>query len=373
MSFLQEHLGYVDDQVRVQAYQKAINLLVRPGQRVVDLGCGTGVLGLMCLAAGAEHVYALDRSPMSEIAWQTFHRSGRSEQATVIRGESTRVSLPERVDVVIADQVGYFGFDYGIVEQYADAARRFLKPGGILIPNRLRLKVAAVESDETYRQVAQWAGPSIPPGLRWLRELAANCKYAAKLGPQNLLAETVTLADIDLYANNPSFFSWTAEMSIQRDGNLHGIAGWFDCELTQDVWITNSPSSTAPVNRPQAFFPIERPTAVKPGDVVRVTVLARPADREITWVVDLPSGSQHKQSTWKSDLVSQADLARALPSHVPTLTSMAIARRIVLDFCDGHRSVDAVHRAVVASHPNLLPSTEEIRVFVAEVLRKDTL
>ena len=46
-------------------------------------------------------------------------------------------------------------------------------------------------------------------------------------------------------------------MRIERDGTMHGLAGWFDCELADGVSMTNSPLSDRAIDRSQAFLPIE--------------------------------------------------------------------------------------------------------------------
>ena len=170
MTPLDEHLGYVSDTVRLKAYRAALARTVREGARVADLGCGTGVLGLMALEAGAARVFAIDASEMIDAARASFARAGFRGRAAFFDTHSMRTELPERVDLVVCDQIGYLGFDAGIVPSFADAARRFLKPGGTLVPARLKIFAAAVESAECYRPVAAWEADAVPAHLRWLRE-----------------------------------------------------------------------------------------------------------------------------------------------------------------------------------------------------------
>ena len=50
-SLLTEHFGYLSDALRLRRYGEAIAAVVREGDVVVDIGCGSGVLGLACLRA----------------------------------------------------------------------------------------------------------------------------------------------------------------------------------------------------------------------------------------------------------------------------------------------------------------------------------
>ena len=59
---LEEHYGYLSDRAKLAQYQAAIERLVRPEHVVMDLGCGTGLLGLMALRAGAQKVLFVDQN-----------------------------------------------------------------------------------------------------------------------------------------------------------------------------------------------------------------------------------------------------------------------------------------------------------------------
>ena len=109
----------------------------------------------------------------------------------------------------------------------------------------------------------------MPPEFHWLRQHAVNAKHAVELPREALLGAPAALGDIDLHADNPDFFSWTAELRIERDGVMHGLAGWFECELAEGVWMTNSPLSDRAIQRSQAFLPIDEAVPVKAGDSVR--------------------------------------------------------------------------------------------------------
>src|SRR6266545_4845434 len=65
---IRSHLEMLQDSVRTEAYRDAIQQVVRPGDRVLDFGCGTGVLSIFAERAGAAAVYALDRSRMISVA-----------------------------------------------------------------------------------------------------------------------------------------------------------------------------------------------------------------------------------------------------------------------------------------------------------------
>ena len=369
---LEDHLDLVADRVRLDHFRVAVAKVLKPGNCVADLGCGSGILGLLCLRAGAVRVFAIDSTAMIEVARETLTRTGLGDRGVFVPGHSHRIDLPEPVDVVICDHVGYFGFDYGIVHTLQDARRRFLKPGGSLIPARIQLRLGAVESETCRDKAEGWRAEGVPAEYHWLRQYASNAKHAVELPREAVLGAAAELGDIDLYADNPDFFSWTAELRIERDGVMHGLAGWFECELAEGVWMTNSPLADRPIKRPQAFLPIDEAVEVKAGDRVKATIMARPAEHLIAWVVEFPaSGRRFSHSTWQGMLLAPEDLIRAQPDRVPRLSREGQARNTVLGYCDGRRTAREIEQAVLRDHPGLFPSPEEIRRFVAQVLGRD--
>ena len=372
-SILDEHLGYVSDSLRLEQFKAALALVVKRGDCIADLGCGSGVLGFLGLEAGASHIVAIDDSAMLDVARESMMRAGYGGRATFIHGKSSRIELPKRVDVVICDHVGYFGFDYGIIDFLDDARKRFLKPGGTLIPSRIRLNVAAAGSQQCYDLANGWQAENVPEAFHWLRKYAVNTKHAVSLEQNDVLSSPAVLGDIDLYEDYPEFFSWNAELPIERDGLMHGLAGWFECELAKDVWMTNSPLAEKPIQRSQAFLPINEAVKVKAGDTVKATVMARPADHLIAWVVKFPAtGQRFAHSTWQGMLFAPEDLIRTNPARILQLSQEGRARITVLDYCDGKRTAQEIEQAVLRDHPGLFPSTGEIAHFVARVLGRDT-
>ena len=370
---LDEHLGYVSDPIRLENFKAAIARTVKPGDRVADLGCGSGILGLLCLQAGADRIQAIDASPMIDVARESLLRAGWGERAIFISGYSHRIDLPERVDVVICDHVGYFGFDYGIVETLRDARRRFLAKGGRLVPARLELQVAAVESASSHALAEGWRAESVPSEYHWLRQHGVNSKHPVTFRRDELLSAPAILGGIDLREDNPDFFSWQAEMRIQRDGIVHGLGGWFRSELAEGVWMTNSPLAENAIRRSQVFLPVGEAIEVRAGDVARARVMARHADQLIAWEVEIPGrATKQVHSTWQAELLTSEEFIRRTPEHVPHPRGESTARVLVLGYCDGRRTVREIEQIVLRNHPDLFPSADAISQFVARVLGQDT-
>lgn len=369
---LQEHLGYLSDAVRTARFAQALRATLRPGDRVADLGCGTGILGLLALQAGAGHVDAVDETPMIEIAREAFARAGLAHRARFHAARAQQLELPERVDLAVCDHVGFLGFDYGVIGLLRDSRRRLLKPGGTVMPARLALQLAPVESERCRALADGWRADAVPPEFRWLQGPAVNARHGVELTAGDLLGPPADLGTIDLRAEEREFFSWTVELRLARGGMVHGLGGWFDCELCEGVRMSNSPLAAEPIRREQAFLPIAEPVRASAGDALRATLMARPAEDLIAWTVEFPAaGRRFRHSTWEGMALSSRDLLRSDPDRVPRPGRAGIARGIVLGYADGRRSAREIEQAVLREHPGLFPSAAEISRFVAQVLARD--
>ncbi len=372
ISILDEHVGYLALPHRLDLYRAAVAKLVGRGDHVIDVGCGTAVLGLLCLEAGASRVDAIDSTAAIELARQSLTQAGHAQKCNFIRASSFQTTLAERADVIICDHVGHFGFDYGLIEVLADARQRFLKPAGQIIPGRLKLFVSAVESRDARDKANAWRNPGIPGEFHWIHEYSVNSKHVLNLRREELLADPAELCCIDLRIDNPEFFSWSVTLTVDRDGVLHGLGGWFECELADGIWMTNSPLSDRSIGRGNAFLPIAEPLPVRARDRLDVTIMARPASGMIAWTLNHPAtGKRVRHSTWQGEVFDPVQLAFNRPDHVPRLRPSATARNIVLSYCDGRRSIADIQSAVLRDHPDLFPSAAEIARFVTTTLRRD--
>jgi len=143
------------DQPRMDFYHAAITGKVRPGDRVIDLGTGTGILAAFASRCGAAQVYAIDHSGILKHA-RRLAAHNQIENVEFISSHSKNFTLPEKVDVILHEQMGDFLFDEAMVPNVLDLRDRLLKPGGSIVPNLFEFYCEPVQLTERRRIPFIW-------------------------------------------------------------------------------------------------------------------------------------------------------------------------------------------------------------------------
>jgi Ribosomal protein L11 methyltransferase (PrmA) len=368
---LEEHRDYIADKLRISLYRRAINQVVKPGDVVMDLGAGSGILGMLACQAGAKRVYAVDAGGMIQVARELARANGFGDRIVGVKGMSTRIDLPEKVDVIIADQIGYFGFEAGLFEYFRDACRRFLKRGGRTIPLRVDLQAGAMNSPRSWKSVEFWSAGREGLDLSSARAIASNTCYPRLARDLKLLSSVGKLCSLDV-ASAPRTFSAETIVRIARDGVIHGIAGWFSAQLSPHVTMTNNPVAQRKINRPSSFMPLDRPVRVVKNDWVKVGLNATPEQSLMTWKIGVSGKTGEKahftQSTMRSLLLTPDALSNTDPNFKPQRSPWGDARREVLELCDGTRSLGEIERLILEHHRVLFEAPEQASQLVAEVI-----
>ncbi|XP_019863119.1 PREDICTED: histone-arginine methyltransferase CARMER-like, partial [Amphimedon queenslandica] len=94
---------------------------------VVDVGAGSGILSVFAVQAGARKVYAIEASSMAVHCQKLIKSNKLASKIIVIAGKVEEIDLPETVDVVVSEPMGYMLFNERMLESYVHA-RKWLKP-----------------------------------------------------------------------------------------------------------------------------------------------------------------------------------------------------------------------------------------------------
>jgi type I protein arginine methyltransferase len=142
------------DYVRTGTYQKAFvnNSPDFEGKVVLDVGTGTGILSFFALQAGAQKVYAIDASDSVLIAKKLADANGYGNRIVIIKGKIEEVELPEKVDIIVSEPIGFLLVHERMLESFVVARDRFLKPGGLMMPTTGSIVICPFSDQTLYRE-----------------------------------------------------------------------------------------------------------------------------------------------------------------------------------------------------------------------------
>lgn len=346
------------DDVRRLAYEKALQEVITPGCRVLDLGCGLGIFTLIACRLGAGHVDAIESNACLEVARQVIRDNGFGDRVHFFQGRSQDFRPEVPVDVVIADLRGVLPMAGQHLPSIEDARRRLLRPGGVLIPSRDRLWAAVVEDAELYgRQVSPWQEGGLDFDFSAAQRLTVNGWCKGRVEAQQVLTPATCWAEIDYGDCADPNVRGDFEVEVSRDGTAHGMVVWFDTELTAKVGLSNAP------DRPEliygsAFFPFTRPLSVATGDRLHLQIDAILVGEEYVWTWSTRhlqsghEGTSFRQSTFFSEILIPERLAQQSADYVPRLDREGEIEHFILGRMDGDTSLAEIGQQLVEAFPS---------------------
>ena len=252
------HELMLDDIPRGRAYAEAIKKIPNIADKVVlDVGSGTGFLSLLALKAGAKRVYAVEAAVgISALSKRIAEDNGyglSSGRLVVLNQKLEEVQLPEKVDVIVSEWMGFYLLNESMLDSVIYARDRWLKPGGLLLPDSATLYFCPVSLDafwhKKYHQFIDYFGLNMSCIAEHnLAQLSAASYIIEDLTADQVLGPAAPIFTLDLATVALSELSgWmaTIEFSVDRAGSFHGIAAYFDVGFLDNA-VTLSTSPAAP-------------------------------------------------------------------------------------------------------------------------------
>jgi len=356
----------VADSVRMAAWANAIRRIVSPGSTVLDIGTGTGIMAFLACQAGARRVYAIEPDEAIQLARQAAVANGFADRIEFIQGLSTRISLPERVDVIVSDLRGLLPPYASHFLSVADARKRFLATDGILVPRRDTMWACVVEADKAYGDLTSpWSSNEYALTFDSALRAVTNQWRKQKFTPEQLLTVPQCWTTIDYYTIEDPNLAGEVSAAVSRAGRGHGLAVWFECELCEGIGYSTAPGADAPkLLFGNAFFPWPHPAALDAGDVVNFKLRADLVGGDYVWSWDtriLGQGdpqcvkADFRQSTFFGEPISPATLRKRASDYAPALGEDGAVDRLAIGLMDGLNTLDEIARRLQAGFPDRFP------------------
>lgn len=302
-AFLYHQKEMLSDRVRMKAYHDAIflNPAHFRGKTVLDVGTGSGILAIWAAQAGARMVYAVEATNMAAHAERLVASNRLADRVHVIQGSIEEVELPEKVDVIISEWMGYFLVRESMLDSVIAARDAWLKPDGVMYPSHARMWLAPVASEsgdrklqEFEQSMADWAAFrrqtrddfGVDMGVLSDSYRTEQEKYFlqtsmwSSLYPGQVIGRPAVIMELDCRRVA------VADLEVIRADfrlplhagapSLSGFAGWFDVHFKgskespaeRAVELTTAPSRDETTHWGQQLFLLHPSVRTEGGDVV---------------------------------------------------------------------------------------------------------
>lgn len=292
-----DYLWMLADDTRVSAYADAIRAVVRPGDRVLEVGAGFGFFSVIAARAGAQRVDAVEINPAVLLGRRLAEANGCADRIVFHHADVEHVNLPHDVDVVISDLRGPTPFARRSLATLIDVRRRMLRDGGTIVPQADTVFAAPCRVPAAVRRDVNAAfgrdGIDTTPVERIIRDTPYRCTIYA----DDLIAPGRAWTRLEYAALESPDVQGGAEWTFAGADMVAGLAIWFATELTNGIGFSSEPGSATRVYN-QLFLPLSAGVEVSPGDTLHVDLAVRLVLNEYIWAwtmrVRSPDGGERQ-------------------------------------------------------------------------------
>lgn len=298
-----QHERMLADKVRVDTYYAAIKKHVSEGDRVIDLGSGTGILSFFASKNNPKKIHAIDHGDIIELAKFLAQKNGITN-IDFFQAHSSQFDPDEKIDIIIHEQIGDFLVDEDMIRNICDLRDRVLVPGGRILPHRFDLFLEPVSLNEFRRTPFLWEhnfyGINYEGTREWLQSdlnKIGSTKPYQRLLPgdvSHLLCIPEAFFSVDLLTADPDKpqkkFTFTKE--ITNAGMIDGFCLYFYIHFDEELSIKTDPFS-APTHWANQLFRVDSQYCKK-GDRIRIEMEMGDYTKVSSWTVKhtITSGGQ---------------------------------------------------------------------------------
>mmetsp|Transcript_85188 Transcript_85188/g.264684 ORF Transcript_85188/g.264684 Transcript_85188/m.264684 type:complete len:409 (+) Transcript_85188:61-1287(+) len=356
--------GMLRDPLRIEAYQAALAAVAPQlqGATVMDIGTGSGILAFLAARHGARRVYAVEASrDIARVASRLARANGFTGVVEVVPKHLEDITdeevAPGSVDVIISELFSHFLVGEVGLQVVTEARRRFLRPGGLVLPSTAWLRLSPFEDRELGAELrsrhAFWRqrdfyGLDLTAALPLAEEQTLRQNVVDVVDPAGLLVPPAEAPGHELDLAGPSDPGVWRQITFEaafprrtRDAVVDGLCGWWDALFPAPGGGPAPVLSTSPDAPPtvwaQCRFLLDRP-------------LAAAATARLTAHCELRVSEARESYTLRLELRNHSTgaVSRAGPVELSNVYARHFASPMPFPAEAGH---DELPRAPAPAHP----------------------
>jgi len=282
------HEEMLKDTIRTTTYRDAF--LHNPSdfkdKIVLDVGCGSAILSFFAVQAGAKKVYGVDASDIIDEARKVVEHNKLTDKIILIKGKIEDIQLPEKVDIIISEWMGYFLLYESMLPSVLLARDKWLVQGGKIYPTEANIYIAPFEDEDIYAErVSYWEnvyGIDYSPIIPYAKKCSFIEPLVEHISPtKELSCFPYKILSIDcLTASSDNIKTFTSPFELKSIGkaNVHGFVGYFDVIFKgtdKTIKLSTSPQSGITHWRQCLFF-FDDPFSVEQDTIITGHITIQP-------------------------------------------------------------------------------------------------
>lgn len=280
------HFRMLNDILRNECYRKAIHHIITPEDLVLDVGTGTGLLGIYANQAGATKVIGCDGSKvMCELA-DNIINGNNIKKMVVLNKMSTDLTpsqLGGKCSKLVTEMFDAGLFGEQVLQMLSHAWSNLLSDNAVVVPNKAEFFVMGAQCDHLSKN---YKLNSEAKSLLNISSLNVHiCVQYESYDSEDVhlikdikyLTEPMSVLKIDF--NNPQDITkniekvdpYEVELKAKDNGKMNIVIGWFNLYLTEAITITTNPQAPDRANAwQQAIFFDDIPRTVQGNESINL-------------------------------------------------------------------------------------------------------
>ncbi len=254
---LHYHHNMLMDENRMKNFRAAIEYIVKPGAKVLELGGGTGVLSWFAANRGAAKVYCVEFNPdMVREARRLLSNNKHGHRVEVVHADAFDYLPPEPVDVVICEMIHVAMLREKQVEVIENFKHRYRQRFGnkmpIFIPEAIIMAVQPLQQDF---------------GFEGFQAPIVQFNDGTVFSPRTVeIAAPQVYSVLDFTSQVDQSIAWQGQFTIECDALINSLRF-----ITKNILaVVPEKGSTIDWLNHYMSLPLNTPVSVTAGDTLHV-------------------------------------------------------------------------------------------------------
>jgi len=309
-SALHYHQSMLMDGVRNKLLFEAIKQHVTSETAFLDIGAGTGVWAILAAKLGAKRVVAVEiEECLIPVIYRHAQENGVAEKLEIIHGNCDDVKARGKFDVIVSELFGQDALGESTIKSFVHLRNRFLKPGGILIPQKLAMLAVPVRLENSVQNLPA----ELPISCNFLKSIKQNYSSHAPLSDRQkikFLAEPKKLVEIDFTTVEaaPQLKNISVMWQVDELSEANAVAVFNRSTFTEDITMNNFDSQSWGITVYEF-----QPFAENAGEIrFDLTI----DEKKVIWSVALLSGAKEQAKIYSPAFaVTRVRMAQQTTPH----------------------------------------------------------